>query len=202
MSSSHGLYEILLLMHAHGKIPNQHRQHKGTHIMVSSWSIIDKAYHTTRSHDPMWYILYASCVDQLESILHSLYWSTLYLLMLYHNILRHIKNSPFDCMLQVLVNQCSTHETLWLRHRAISWILLLKTNSQDLDHPWLIWVPHKNSIFISSSWSYHIHLFKSMILMPILKVYLYLHGIHTWNQHMIFKHYLWNIPSYKTQWKH
>ena len=109
-----------------------------THIWwVSSQSIIDKAYHTTRSHDPMWYILYASCVDQLESILHSLYRSTLYLLMLYHNILRHIKNSPFDCMLQVLVNQCSTHETLWLRHRAISWILLLKTNSQDLDHPWL-----------------------------------------------------------------
>ena len=31
MSSSHGLYEISLLMHAHGKIPNPHRQHKGTY---------------------------------------------------------------------------------------------------------------------------------------------------------------------------
>ena len=36
-----------------------------THIWwVSSQSIINKAYHTTRSHDLMWYILYASCVDQ------------------------------------------------------------------------------------------------------------------------------------------
>ena len=33
ISSSHGLYEISLLMHAHGKIPNPHRQHKGIYMM-------------------------------------------------------------------------------------------------------------------------------------------------------------------------
>ena len=33
--------------------------------------------------------------------------------------------------------------------------------------------------------------------MAILNMYLYLHGIHTWIQHMEYKQYLWNIPSYK-----
>jgi hypothetical protein len=36
-----------------------------------------------------------------------------------------------------------------------------------------------------------------MILMPILKAYFDLHGIHTWIKHMDYMNYLWNIPSYK-----
>jgi hypothetical protein len=55
-----------------------------THISwVSIHNIIVKAYHTTRSLDPLWYILCASWVDQLESTILSSSWSTLYLLMLY-----------------------------------------------------------------------------------------------------------------------
>ena len=33
--------------------------------------------------------------------------------------------------------------------------------------------------------------------MPILNMYHYIRGIHTWIQHMEYKQNLWNIPSYK-----
>jgi hypothetical protein len=68
-------------------------------------------------------------------------------------------------------------------------ILKLHGLTHKLEHGFL-WVPCKNSIFISSSRSYHIHLLKLMVLMPKLNVYLNHHNIQPWFQHMNFKHYL------------
>jgi hypothetical protein len=100
---------------------------------------------------------------------------TMYLLILYQNILRCIKNSPFDCMVQVLVNHGLTNETLSLWQRVVNWILSCKQTltilmlhrlTHKLEHGF-----HTSSIFISSSQSYHIHDFKYMIWMQILNVY-------------------------------
>jgi hypothetical protein len=100
MSSSHGLYVISLLMHTHGTIPNPHRQHKHTYVMdyftKHNWQLLP--YHKIDwSH--MTHSLCFNMLTNLESNLWSLSCSTLYLPILYHNILRYIKNFSFECML-------------------------------------------------------------------------------------------------------
>ena len=54
-------------MHAHGNIPNPTKNSHIDHELVHK-SVMDNAYHTMRSLDPTWYIFYALCVDQLESL--------------------------------------------------------------------------------------------------------------------------------------
>jgi hypothetical protein len=98
---------------------------------------------------------------------------------------------------------------LWHLLRVIFWILLLKSNYQYLDHPWIntyarawhVWVSHKKSIFISYSWLYHIYLFKSMNLMLILKVYISLYGIYTWIQHTWTTSVIYGIFLHINSWK-
>jgi hypothetical protein len=74
MPSSHGLYEIFHFMQSQKK-SNPTKQSNTHRPWVNLQRILDKAYYTTRSLDPTWYILYASCIDQLESNLHSFSWS-------------------------------------------------------------------------------------------------------------------------------
>jgi hypothetical protein len=50
MLSSHGLYEIFILMQTHEKIPNSHRNTKHINYELVRKVQFTIAYHTTRSH--------------------------------------------------------------------------------------------------------------------------------------------------------
>jgi hypothetical protein len=50
MPSSHGLYEIFILMQTHEKIPNSHRNTKHINYELVCKVQFTIAYHTTRSH--------------------------------------------------------------------------------------------------------------------------------------------------------
>jgi hypothetical protein len=141
---------------------------------VSSQSIIDKSYHTKRSIDPKWDIAYASVLTNIESNIWSLSWSTLYLLMLYQNLVRYIRNFALDCMLNILVNHSSTHESIMtstLRHIwNSSLVIYIYLQINDIDG-------NTQDIFLSSS---HQHLKLT-------------HGLQAISM---------KKPSYKTQWKY
>ena len=68
MSSSYGLYANILLVRAHGEIPNHHRYTRHIDHGLAHKTKCTQAYHTTRSHDPAWYIFYALYVINLNPI--------------------------------------------------------------------------------------------------------------------------------------
>jgi hypothetical protein len=93
----------------------------------------------------------------------------------------------------------------WHQLRVISWFLLLKSNSQDID-PQSLTHKLEHGLF-----EFHIRTPSSFLLLDHitfissiwwswcqnLKVYLHPYGIQPWIQHMDFIDYLWNVPSNK-----
>jgi hypothetical protein len=138
----------------------------------------------------VWHIPYASCIDQsrINSFIfalvnkvsshaplqylepHKEFFIWLHALGLSHSYLNSWDHHDLD--IEPYLEFFSCRQSLK--------ILKLLGQAHKLEHASLeFYTRTYNSI--SSSWSYWIHLFYSMILMPILKIYIYLHGIQALN---------------------
>jgi hypothetical protein len=146
-SSSHELYDIVLLMQAHGNTTWFYADHGISFMLCVCW--------------PTW-------IQDLHFI-----WPPLYILHVLY-LLRCITNYSLDCMLQLFINVSTHHHDLnfeWylelfsFKNLTHTFILHGLIHNLEYDN---VWVPHKKSILhflLLDCITYHIYLFKTMTFM-------------------------------------
>ena len=120
----HGLYEISILMQTHGRIPNPTKI-LPTHIYngLVHKAIWTNPYRTTRSHDPTWYIVYLYVLNNIESILCTLTWSTMYLLLFLLNddVLKVNMNVHTISFFKTYLQYARHGIQPWIQHMEFRW---------------------------------------------------------------------------------